>query len=57
VLEKAGGKRLVLLVNLLFQLILNKQVIGLFSISGYYIFAYLSRQTSIQCTLAFNMLH
>jgi hypothetical protein len=55
--EKASGKRLVLLVNLLFQLVLNKQVIGLFSMLGNYIFAYLSRQTSIQCTLVFNMLH
>jgi len=57
VLEKESGKRLVLLVNLLFQLVLNKQEIGLYSMLGNYIFAYLSPQTSIRCTLVFNMLH
>jgi hypothetical protein len=57
VLEKVGGKRLVLLISLLFWLVLNKQVLGLFSMLGNYILAYLSRQTSIQCTLVFNMLH
>jgi len=57
VLGKESGNRLVLLVNLLFQLVLNKQEIGLYNMLGNYIFAYLSHQTSIQRTLVFNMLH